>query len=205
MVRVGLAGTWRADGRRDRFRAMAAATQFVDPRAQPATAVEPYELRWDPEEGASPTVGILVNNFPDSPLFGDLLEAAIAARLPGGTVRIWNKLDATSAAAPELVDEIVAAADVCISLIGTCGSCTGGTVRDAINIARRGRPSVALVTEVFREHGAFIATAAGMPDVPVIVVPHPIAGTGTENMRRVAETVVDGLEAALGLPLVVRA
>ncbi len=184
---------------------MATGTQFVDPRAHPATAVEPYELRWDPGQGSAPTVGILVNNFPDSPLFGDLLRDAVAARSPGSPVRVWNKLDATSAASPELIDEIVAAVDVCISLIGTCGSCTGGTVRDAINIARRDRPSVALVTEVFREHGAFIATAAGMPDIPRIVVPHPIAGTGTENMTRVAEGVVDELDAALGIAVAVRA
>lgn len=182
---------------------MAAATQFVDPRAHPATAVEAYELRWDPSQGSSPTVGILVNNFPDSPLFGDLLHEAIAARMPSSEVRLWNKIDATSAASAEMVDEIAAAVDVTISLIGTCGSCTGGTVRDAINLARRDRPSVALVTELFREHGAFIATAAGMPDVPLIVVPHPIAGTGTENMRRVAERVVDELDMALGVPLAV--
>jgi len=53
-------------------------------------------------------------------------------------------------------------------------------------MARRGRPAVALVTEAFRANGAFVAAASGMPDVPCVVLPHPVAGRPEEEMARIA-------------------
>jgi hypothetical protein len=71
-------------------------------------------------------------------------------------------------------------------------------VRDAINVALRRIPAVALVTDEFWAQGDFIAASFGMPDVPRVRLPHPIAGTGSENHRIVAEKVaaeiIDALE-----------
>jgi hypothetical protein len=64
-------------------------------------------------------------------------------------------------------------------------------VRDGINIARLGLPSVALVTEDFWPQGDFVARSLGMPDAPRVKLPHPVAGTGEANLQRVAEAVVD--------------
>jgi len=64
-------------------------------------------------------------------------------------------------------------------------------VRDGINLARRKIPSVCLLTDKFSAQGDFISRAAGMPEIPRVILPHPIAGTGRERMRRVAETFVD--------------
>jgi len=64
-------------------------------------------------------------------------------------------------------------------------------VRDGVKMARRGLPVVSLVTEEFWEQGNFVARSLGMPDVPRVQLPHPIAGTGEENIRQVAEDVVD--------------
>ena len=50
---------------------------------------------------------------------------------------------------------------------------------------------VSLVTEEFWEQGKFVAQSLGMPDVPRVQLPHPIAGTGEENICQVAEDVVD--------------
>jgi hypothetical protein len=70
-------------------------------------------------------------------------------------------------------------------------------VRDGINIARLGIPSVALVTDEFWPQGDFVAQSLGMPDAPRVRLPHPVAGTGEANMRQVAESVVDTIVAAL--------
>ena len=66
-------------------------------------------------------------------------------------------------------------------------------MRDGINIARRGTPAVALVTEMFWPQGDFVATAAGMPTIPRVRLPHPIAGTGGDAMALEAERVADEL------------
>jgi len=64
-------------------------------------------------------------------------------------------------------------------------------VRDGINLARRKIPSVCLLTDKFSAQGDFISRAAGMPEIPRVILPHPVAGTGSERMRQVAETIVD--------------
>jgi hypothetical protein len=166
---------------------------------------QPYDLRWDTSRGLPPTIGILVNNFFDSEPFAEVLSEALAHRLPSVSVRLWNKLDPSTPAPPELVDEVAKETAVCISLIGHCGSCTSGTVRDAINLARRGNPSVALATEMFERHAAFIAAAAGIPDIPIVVLPHPVAGTGAKNLKAVAEPAAREILAAFGVDVAVPA
>ena len=69
-------------------------------------------------------------------------------------------------------------------------------MRDGINLAKLGIPAVALVTEEFWPQGDFVAQSLGMPAVPRVKLPHPVAGTSEANMREVAETIA---------PLVIRA
>ncbi|MCZ6711560.1 MAG: hypothetical protein O7B25_14450 [Gammaproteobacteria bacterium] len=70
-------------------------------------------------------------------------------------------------------------------------------MRDGINIARLGIPVVALVTEDFWPQGDFIAKSLGMPDVPRVLLPHPVAGTGAANLRKVAQVIAPKIFAAL--------
>ena len=48
---------------------------------------------------------------------------------------------------------------------------------------------MALVTEDFWPQGDFVAASLGMPDVPRVRLPHPVAGTGEANMRTIAEQI----------------
>ena len=63
-------------------------------------------------------------------------------------------------------------------------------MRDGVKLARSGLPVVCLVTEEFWDQGNFVAQSLGMPDVPRVQLPHPIAGTGESNIGEVAENVV---------------
>ena len=63
-------------------------------------------------------------------------------------------------------------------------------MRDGVNLARLGIPAVALVTEDFWPQGDFVAKSLGMPDIPRVQLPHPLAGTGVENLGSVAEQIV---------------
>jgi hypothetical protein len=64
-------------------------------------------------------------------------------------------------------------------------------VRDGVKIARSGMPVVSLVTEEFWPQGNFVAQSLGMPDVPRVKLPHPIAGTGDANIGRIARDLID--------------
>ncbi len=48
---------------------------------------------------------------------------------------------------------------------------------------------VTLVTDDFSAQGNFVARAAGMPEVPRVLLPHPVAGTGREAMMEVARSI----------------
>ncbi len=70
-------------------------------------------------------------------------------------------------------------------------------MRDGINMARLGIPAVALVTEDFWPQGDFIAGSLGMPDIPRVRLPHPVAGTGVANLRKIAQEIAPEVFAAL--------
>lgn len=70
-------------------------------------------------------------------------------------------------------------------------------MRDGVNLARRGVPAVALVSSEFWAQGDFVARAVGMPDVPRVQFPHPVAGTGAGRMRTVAASIGSAVIGAL--------
>ena len=70
-------------------------------------------------------------------------------------------------------------------------------MRDGINLAKLNIPAVALVTEEFWPQGDSVAAAAGMPDIPRLRLPHPVAGSGHDEMGRVAESIAANIVAVL--------
>ena len=70
-------------------------------------------------------------------------------------------------------------------------------MRDGVLFARRGIPSVALVTDEFWAQGDFVARSVGLPDLPRVRLPHPVAGTGVAAMAQVAEDVAPTILDAL--------
>jgi hypothetical protein len=70
-------------------------------------------------------------------------------------------------------------------------------VRDGIALAMRGLPALALVTEAFWPQGDFVAESFGMPEIPRLKLPHPVAGTGVANMTELSEALVSDMLRAL--------
>ena len=70
-------------------------------------------------------------------------------------------------------------------------------MRDGIAVAQRGIPAVSLVTSDFWAQGDFMASSVGMPDLPRVKLPHPIAGTGAENINQIAHDIVSEVLDAL--------
>ena len=70
-------------------------------------------------------------------------------------------------------------------------------MRDGINLAKLGVPAVALVTEEFWPQGDFVAQSLGMPEIPRVQLPHPIAGTGTQEIHKIAQSMAPAVIAAL--------
>ncbi len=74
-------------------------------------------------------------------------------------------------------------------------------MRDGILFARNNRPAVALVTTAFWSQGDFVARSAGMPDIPRLQLPHPVAGTGVDRMAEIAAALAPSIVASLWSPV----
>jgi hypothetical protein len=70
-------------------------------------------------------------------------------------------------------------------------------VRDAVRFAEQGLPAVALVTEKFWTQGHYVAKVAGMPEVPRVMLPHPVAGTSRAAMALIADAIADDIVTGL--------
>jgi hypothetical protein len=70
-------------------------------------------------------------------------------------------------------------------------------MHDAIAAETRGIPAVAVMTDRFVPSARAVAELNGLPDYPFVVIGHPIANDGEEELRRKAEAVVTRIAALL--------
>ena len=56
---------------------------------------------------------------------------------------------------------------------------------------KRGKPSVNFATTFFLPLAKASARGAGMPDLPIIEVPHPLEGKPREEVQKVADTKME--------------
>ena len=71
---------------------------------------------------------------------------------------------------------------------------------DAVALEQRGIPTVTFVTEPFAPAARAVARAQGLPELPLVVIPHDyLVETDTEVAARL-QPVFDALCAALGGP-----
>jgi hypothetical protein len=66
-----------------------------------------------------------------------------------------------------------------------------------VRFAEAGVPAVALVTEKFWSQGDYVAKVAGLPDLPRVRLPHPVAGRSLDEMTIIAEAIADAVIAGM--------
>ncbi len=172
---------------------------YHDPYAEPGAAIDPYSPRLKP--GLSPArIALFANLFTDSVAFLEDLSVPLGRLLPGAKFRPYDKQFVRNMSVPasgELVQRIALESDAVVLAYGHCGSCTAGVVQDGILLARAGVPVVVMVTQRFREEAAFLARALGIPDVPFVFLPHPVAGRETAFHKALAQAVAPAVVSAM--------
>ena len=91
--------------------------EFLDPRAEPGTPVEPFTLSIDLSSGGG-DIGLLANGFPGSVAFLEHVAAALAEVVPGATFHRYDKGDASSVVSDEMLDTIVAECRAVVAAYG---------------------------------------------------------------------------------------
>jgi hypothetical protein len=158
---------------------------ILDPRAEVGVAITPYGLAADLSRPGL-RIGLLSNCFYDASNLLKAVGGVLEGRLVASRTTLYEHPNPSLLAPPELIAQVVGENDVVITALGHCGSCTSSAVRNAVNLARAGTPAAALISEKFWEAAGFVARSVGMPDVPRVRLPHPVAGTGQVRIGEIA-------------------
>jgi hypothetical protein len=92
------------------------AMEFLDPRGTPLAPIEPYHGRATLADGE--TVGLFANGFPDSVAFLQHIGTSLRRAVPGLTVKLWNKGNASALASAQHLGEIEAECSAVVAAYG---------------------------------------------------------------------------------------
>ncbi len=95
--------------------------------------------------------------------------------------------------APDIFEKLLAQADIVITGMADCGSCTAYSVYDGIELEKAGRPAVVVTTTHFAPIAETMAQHFGLPELRTLVLPHPIGGTDPDTLNRWADAASDRL------------
>ena len=84
------------------------------------------------------------------------------------------------------IDEFAGQVDAAIVGLGTCGSCTTFTIKDAVTVEENEKPVVAIVCEEFTVHAHNVARHVGHSDMNVLVLPYPLEARPTDELQQIA-------------------
>jgi hypothetical protein len=94
---------------------------------------------------------------------------------------------------PEVLELLTREADVVITGVGDCGSCSAYTAYDTIELEKAGLPTVLTTTTRFERIARTLVTDFGLPTTRILVIPHPIGGTAPDLLHAWGEQAVDEL------------
>jgi len=98
------------------------------------------------------------------------------------------------------IDELARTSDAAIVGLGTCGSCTTFTIKDAVAFEQQERPVVAVVCEEFLVHGENVARHLGHGNLKILVLPYPLEALPEEELRAIADEHYPKMLGLLGVP-----
>jgi hypothetical protein len=85
------------------------------------------------------------------------------------------------------IEELAGITDCAIVGLGTCGSCTTFTIKDAVTIEDHEKPVVAIVCEEFNVHGRNVATHLGHGGLKILVLPYPLEALPADELHAIAD------------------
>jgi hypothetical protein len=87
----------------------------------------------------------------------------------------------------------LAQCDAVVQCFGDCGTSTSITVADAVEIERRGIPTANVFSNAFADAARKQAEGRGMPDLPLVKIPHPMHTAAQKTVSERADAALDAL------------
>ena len=69
-----------------------------------------------------------------------------------------------------------------------------------MELEQAGVPVVTLVSQIFQRLGEMESKYLGIPQLPLVIVPHPVGGVSETRVREIGDRAMAAIEAALLTP-----
>jgi hypothetical protein len=170
---------------------------ILDPTGgtQSAAARAPRAQRRADLRGA--TIGLLINTKQNADPFLHEVGRLLVDRYGAKGVLARTKVNFAQPATDDLVKEMTASADVVITGIGDCGSCSASAVADGVVFEAAGMPAAVICSDAFRATADAMAELRGAPGYRYATTPHPVAVLTPDQVRDRAAQVLDDVVSLL--------
>jgi hypothetical protein len=141
-------------------------------------------------------VGLLINTKQNARPFLEEVGRLLDERY-GVTITKRTKQNFAMPEPEDVIKELVAEADVIVTGVGDCGSCSAAAAADGVVFEAAGLPVAVIVTESFRATADAMAELRGAPGYKYAVTGHPVAMLTEDQVKERAAQVLDDVVALL--------
>ena len=128
-------------------------------------------------------IGLLSNNKFKSEVLLRMIAELVKEKYSIKDTIEARKSDNRYTAPQEMIEDLASRCDVVITAIADCGSCSSCSPVDALELEKRGIPSVVVVTKPFLPQAKAIAKIKGVLDCGYAIVDHPIGSLTDEELQ----------------------
>ena len=144
-------------------------------------------------------VGLLINTKQNARPFLEEVGRLLADRYDV-TLTQRTKLNFAMPEPENVIKELAAEADVIITGVGDCGSCSAAAAADGVVLEAAGVPVAAIITDSFIPTADAMAALRGAPGYQYVTTAHPVAVLTADKVRERAAQVLDDVIALLVEP-----
>ena len=144
-------------------------------------------------------VGLLINTKQNARPFLEEVGRLLADRYDV-TLTQRTKLNFALPEPENVIKELAAEADVIITGVGDCGSCSAAAAADGVVLEAAGVPVAAIITDSFIPTADAMAALRGAPGYRYATTAHPVAVLTADKVRERAAQVLDDVIALLVEP-----
>ena len=144
-------------------------------------------------------VGLLINTKQNARPFLEEVGRLLADKYDV-TLTQRTKLNFALPEPENVIKELAAEADVIITGVGDCGSCSAAAAADGVVLEAAGVPVAAIITDSFIPTADAMAALRGAPGYQYATTAHPVAVLTADKVRERAAQVLDDVIALLVEP-----
>ena len=149
---------------------------------------------------AGARVGLLINTKQNARPFLEEVGRLLVTEHGAVITARHTKLNFAAPESEEVIKDLAAQAEVIVTGVGDCGSCSAAAAADSVVLEAAGVPVAAIVTDSFRTTVEKMAELRGAPDFTYATTAHPVAILTEDQVKARAATVIDDVIALLTEP-----